>query len=214
MLGQARQNLSAAQVRPAGGCHRLPFRRTVRCACFSRTPPCIWVKDAEASSVKCIAAALRHRRKICSRIRGQGEYHGNPGSVCAPCFGDAAEDLCPWTFRGIGEYATVLERHGLEVRQASPCSIGPRRWRASTAWKIGLRCSAATTSGISARARRRKRSTPWWNISVRSFITKAYGPWIYRRLRVVAYQPETRNEETRNGFLSPAASRRSGPSTP
>src|ERR1035438_9922979 len=47
---------------------------------------------------------------------------GNIRSILAALdvvFGAAAEERCPWWFPGIGEYASLLERHGFEVRQAS-----------------------------------------------------------------------------------------------
>ncbi len=76
-----------------------------------------WVKDAEGS-VASIAAALRPGGRFVAEFGG----HGNIASVQAALrtvLGPGADDQCPWYFPSIGDYAPLLERHGLEVRNAS-----------------------------------------------------------------------------------------------
>jgi trans-aconitate methyltransferase len=114
MLGQARQNYPHLKFVLADATDfgfEEPFDAVFSNAALH------WVKDAEAS-VKCIAAALRPGGRFVAEFGGKGNI---PEILTAlhVVFGAAAEQLCPWRFRGIGEYATLLERHGLEVHQAS-----------------------------------------------------------------------------------------------
>lgn len=76
-----------------------------------------WVKNAGAA-VGSIAAALRPGGRFVAEFGGKGNIASIMGALDA-VFGAAAEERCPWWFPGIGEYASLLERHGLEVRQAS-----------------------------------------------------------------------------------------------
>ena len=67
-----------------------------------------WVKNADAAA-RCLAASLRPRGRLVVEFGG---LH-NVASVCA-----AAGTPHPWYFPGIVEYGAVLERAGLELRQA------------------------------------------------------------------------------------------------
>ena len=114
MLGQARQNyprLKFALADATSFRFEEPFDAVFSNAALH------WVKDAEAS-VKCIAASLRRGGRFVAEFGGKGNITEILAALRA-VFGDAAEEPCPWTFRGIGEYASLLEKHGLEVRQAS-----------------------------------------------------------------------------------------------
>jgi trans-aconitate 2-methyltransferase len=76
-----------------------------------------WVQQAEGS-VSSIAAALRPGGRFVAEFGG----HGNIATVQAALrtvFGPGADDQSPWYFPSIGDYAPLLERHGLEVRNAS-----------------------------------------------------------------------------------------------
>jgi trans-aconitate methyltransferase len=114
MLGQARQNYPQLKfvLADATSFH---FEELFD-AVFSNAA-LHWVKDADAS-VKCIAACLRTGGRFVAEFGGRGNITEVLAALRA-VFGDAAEERCPWTFRGIGEYAALLEKHGLEVQQAS-----------------------------------------------------------------------------------------------
>jgi trans-aconitate methyltransferase len=77
-----------------------------------------WVRD-HAAAVKAIARALRPGGRFVAEFGGQG----NIRSVLA-AFRDAlgsavAEQRNPWNYSSDAEFAALLERHGLEVRQSS-----------------------------------------------------------------------------------------------
>jgi trans-aconitate methyltransferase len=75
-----------------------------------------WVENAEAAADS-IARALRP----CGRFVAEFGGHGNTRSVLdalRAVLGTEADARCPWYYPSIGEYASVLERHGLEVRHA------------------------------------------------------------------------------------------------
>jgi trans-aconitate methyltransferase len=114
MLGQARQNYPKLKfvLADATSFH---FEELFD-AVFSNAA-LHWVKDADAS-VKCIAAALRPGGRFVAEFGGKGNITVILAAL-RTVFGDAAEERCPWTFRGIAEYAALLEKHGLEVQQAS-----------------------------------------------------------------------------------------------
>ncbi|HEV8253595.1 MAG TPA: methyltransferase domain-containing protein [Vicinamibacteria bacterium] len=78
-----------------------------------------WVRDPEAA-VRCIAGALRPGGRFVAEFGGKG----NVASVLAAVQATLAERgqrgiPSPWYYPSVGEYAALLERHGLEVRQAS-----------------------------------------------------------------------------------------------
>ncbi len=191
MLGQARQNYPRLKfvLADATNFHfDEPFDAVFSNAALH------WVKDAEAS-VKCIAASLRTGGRFVAEFGGKGNITEILAAFRA-VFGDAAEDLCPWTFRGIGEYATVLERHGLEVRQASlfdrPTPVegehGLEDW-------LEMFCGNYFRHLSASEAKEKVHAV------VEHLRPKLYheGVWTldYRRLRVVAYnqKPETRNQK-------------------
>jgi trans-aconitate methyltransferase len=67
-----------------------------------------WVRDADAAA-RCLAAALKPRGRLVAEFGG---LH-NCAAVSA-----AASTPHPWYFPSIAEYGAVLERAGLELRQA------------------------------------------------------------------------------------------------
>ena len=72
-----------------------------------------WVKNA-AGAAECIARALKPGGRFVAEFGGRG----NNQSIL-----DAIRELLgpvqtPWYYPSIGEYASVLEQHGLETRQA------------------------------------------------------------------------------------------------
>lgn len=113
MLGQARQNYPKLKfVLADATSFRLdePFDAVFSNAALH------WVKNGEAA-VESIAAALRSGGRFVAEFGGKG----NIASILAALetvFGEAAEERCPWWYPGIGDYAAMLERHGLEVREA------------------------------------------------------------------------------------------------
>jgi trans-aconitate methyltransferase len=114
MLGQARQNYPKLKFVLADA---TDFRFEEPFDAVFSNAALHWVKDVE-SSVKCIAAALRPGGRFVAEFGGKGNI---PEILAAlrTVFGAIAEERCPWRFRGIAESATLLESHGLEVRQAS-----------------------------------------------------------------------------------------------
>ena len=75
-----------------------------------------WVKDAGAA-VRSIVGALGPAGRFVAEFGG----HGNTRSILAALravLGPEAERRNPWYYPSVGEYALLLEQHGLEVRQA------------------------------------------------------------------------------------------------
>lgn len=113
MLGQARQNypkLSFVLADASSFRFDEPFD-----AIFSNAV-LHWVKNGEPA-VAAISAALKPGGRFVAEFGGKG----NIVSILAALdtvFGAEALERCPWWFPSIGEYATLLERYGLEVRQA------------------------------------------------------------------------------------------------
>jgi trans-aconitate methyltransferase len=115
MLGQARQNYPHLKFVLADATNfrfEEPFNAVFSNAALH------WIKDAEAA-VESIAAVLRRPGgRFVAEFGGKGNIRSILAALGA-VFGATAEDRCPWWFPSIGQYASLLERHGLEVRQAS-----------------------------------------------------------------------------------------------
>ncbi|HEX5227890.1 MAG TPA: methyltransferase domain-containing protein [Bryobacteraceae bacterium] len=74
-----------------------------------------WVKDAEGAAAS-MARALRPGGRLVVEFGGKD----NTASVMAALYGVLGPTVeLPWYYPSIGEYAPILERHGLEVRQAT-----------------------------------------------------------------------------------------------
>ena len=113
MLGQARQNYPKLRFMLADA---TSFRLEEPVDAVFSNAALHWVKNGEAA-VQSIAAALRPGGRFVAEFGGKG----NIASILRALetvFGAAAEERCPWWYPSIGEYAAMLERHGLEVREA------------------------------------------------------------------------------------------------
>ena len=114
MLGQARQNFPRIEFVLADA---TSFRFEEPFDAVFSNAALHWVKHGEAA-VEAIARALRPGGRFVAEFGGKG----NIASILEALelvFGRVAEERCPWWFPGIGEYASLLEQHGLEVREAS-----------------------------------------------------------------------------------------------
>ena len=76
-----------------------------------------WVKNA-AGAVSSIARALVPGGRFVAEFGGQGNIALVQAALRA-VLGPSADEQSPWFYPGIGEYSSLLERHGLEVRNAS-----------------------------------------------------------------------------------------------
>jgi len=114
MLGQARQNYPALQF-VLGDLTNLNFSERFD-AVFSNAA-LHWVKDPEAA-VASFARALRPGGRFVAEFGGKGNISTIVEALRA-VLGKEADERSPWMFLSISEYATLLERYGLEVRQAN-----------------------------------------------------------------------------------------------
>jgi trans-aconitate methyltransferase len=76
-----------------------------------------WVKDA-AGAARSIAGALRPGGRFVAEFGGKGNIT-SVLSALRTVLGPNADQQSPWYYPSIGEYSTVLEQQGFEVRQAS-----------------------------------------------------------------------------------------------
>jgi trans-aconitate 2-methyltransferase len=113
MLGQARQNYPALSFTLADA---TSFRFTEPFDAVFSNAALHWVKDAEAA-VESIAQALRTGGRFVAEFGGKGNITAVMRALGA-VFGAEAEARCPWRFMSVGEYSSMLERQGVEVREA------------------------------------------------------------------------------------------------
>jgi trans-aconitate methyltransferase len=76
-----------------------------------------WVEDADGAA-SAIARALGPGGRFVAEFGGQGNIASVQAALRA-VLGPSADVQSPWYYPSIAEYSTVLERHGLEVRNAS-----------------------------------------------------------------------------------------------
>ena len=76
-----------------------------------------WVKDADGA-VGSIARALHPGGRFVAEFGGRGNIRTVQAALRA-VLGPGADEQSPWYYPSIGEYAPVMERHGLEVSNAS-----------------------------------------------------------------------------------------------
>jgi trans-aconitate methyltransferase len=113
MIGQARQNypgLSFALADATNFHFEEPFDAVFSNAALH------WVKRADAAA-ESIAGALKSGGRFVAEFGG----HGNTRSILTALravLGPESDARCPWYYPSIGEYASLLERQGLQVRQA------------------------------------------------------------------------------------------------
>jgi SAM-dependent methyltransferase len=114
MLRQARQNYPALTF-VLGDATRFRFEDPFD-AIFSNAA-LHWVKDA-AAAVESIALALRPGGRFVAEFGGKDNIASIQAAFRA-VFGPAADARSPWFYPSIGKYTPLLERYGLEVREAS-----------------------------------------------------------------------------------------------
>ena len=113
MLAEARRNfpkLAFEQADATGFRFERPFD-----AIFSNAA-LHWVQD-QAAAAACIARALRTGGRFVAELGGKGCIESIM-SAMRIVLGARADELCPWHFPSIGEFALLLERHGVEIDQA------------------------------------------------------------------------------------------------
>jgi trans-aconitate methyltransferase len=111
MLGQARQNYPKLRFVLADASSfgfDQPFDAVFSNAALH------WVRDAEGV-VRSVAAALRPGGRFVAEFGGKG----NVVKLVAAIQQVVPEAVNPWYFPSIGEYAALLERHGLEPQSAT-----------------------------------------------------------------------------------------------
>jgi trans-aconitate methyltransferase len=114
MLAEARKNFPALTFVP-GDAASFRFPEPFD-AVFSNAV-LHWVKNAEGA-VQSIARALHPGGRFVAEFGGQGNIASVQAALRA-VLGPRADEQSPWYYPSIGEYAPLLERHGLEVRNAS-----------------------------------------------------------------------------------------------
>jgi SAM-dependent methyltransferase len=114
MLADARKNFPELTFVP-GDAARFDFPEPFD-AVFSNAV-LHWVKDADGA-VGSIARALRPGGRFVAEFGGQGNIATVQAALRA-VLGPHADQQSPWYYPSIGEYSAVMERHGLEVRNAS-----------------------------------------------------------------------------------------------
>jgi trans-aconitate 2-methyltransferase len=139
-----------------------------------------WVKNAGAVAA-CVTRALRPAGRFVAELGG----HGNIQSVVNAIREVLGPVELPWFYPAIGEYASLLESHGLEVRRAElfdrPTRVegedGMEHWLAFFGGSI--------VAGMPA-----QRQEEIWRAVAHKLHPQCYrdGGWTldYRRLRVVA----------------------------
>jgi len=145
-----------------------------------------WVPEADAVAVS-VAAALKPGGRLVAELGGAGNIATIAGGIDAL---RAARGLPPapplWYFPTVGQYAAVLERAGLEVRQASlfdrPTKLDGEQGLVTWVRMFGSSLLSGVTDapGLLAELDRRLRPSLYRD-----------GHWFadYRRLRVVAVKP-------------------------
>jgi len=145
-----------------------------------------WVRD-QAGAAKSMAGALRPGGRMVVELGGKGCI-ATVIEALRDVLGSRADELCPWRFPSIGEFAPLLEQSGLEVQQAflfdRPTPLdgedGLDNWLHTFAGAFfhGLsdRESHDARDAIGARLRHKLFHDGVWTLD-------------YRRLRIVARNP-------------------------
>jgi trans-aconitate 2-methyltransferase len=113
MLAQARKNypeLTFVLADAAGFDFPEPFHAVFSNAALH------WVKDADGAAAS-IARALRPGGRFVAEFGGKGNNASIRAALRA-ILGPSADEQSPWYYPSIAEYSAILERHGLEVRNA------------------------------------------------------------------------------------------------
>lgn len=78
-----------------------------------------WITEPDRV-VRCIAQALKPNGRLAVEFGGNGNVHCLANAIETACRLTLGETVShPWYFPSIAEFASVLERHGLEVTQAA-----------------------------------------------------------------------------------------------
>ncbi len=76
-----------------------------------------WIHDAE-SVIRCVAAALRQGGRFVLEMGGKGNIGRIRTAIEETLTTAGYATKCPWYYPTVGEYSTILEKHGFEVRMA------------------------------------------------------------------------------------------------
>jgi trans-aconitate methyltransferase len=144
-----------------------------------------WVKDAGAVAA-CVSRALKPAGRLVAELGGRGNIQSVVNAI-REVLGPV--DL-PWFFPSIGEYTSVLETHGLEVRRAELFDR-PTRLEGEDGMEHWLAVFGASIVASMPETRQKE----IWCAVAQKLRPQCYrdGGWTldYRRLRVVAiWQPE------------------------
>jgi len=113
MIGQARQNYPGLSfVLGDATCFHFeePFDAVFSNAALH------WVKQADAAA-ESIGRALKPGGRFVAEFGGQGNTRSVLKALHA-ALGEDSDARCPWYYPSVGEYASLLDRHGLQVRHA------------------------------------------------------------------------------------------------
>jgi len=145
-----------------------------------------WVKNAGAAAV-CISRALKPSGRFVAELGGQGNVQSIVNAL-RDVLGPAE---LPWFFPAIGEYASLLESHGLEVRRAELFDR-PTRVEGEDGMEHWL---AVFGGGIVSGMPEAKQKEVWRSVA-QKLRPQCYreGGWTldYRRLRVAAIRVANR----------------------
>lgn len=115
MIAQARRNFPALSFREVDATS-FSVQEPVD-AVFSNAA-LHWVHDAEAV-VRCVARALKPRGRFVAEFGGKGNVSHIVESILTALRRWGYERSNPWYFPSVGEYASLLESHGLETNYAT-----------------------------------------------------------------------------------------------
>jgi len=143
-----------------------------------------WVRRAE-DAVQAIARALKSGGRFVAEFGGRGCV-AQIVEAASNALGKTPESVSPWYFPSVGEYAPLLEQHGLEVGYATlfdrPTPLedgeqGLRNWLQMFAGNLLATLDAQQREAFFAQVERQLRPRLWQT-----------DRWVadYRRIRVVA----------------------------
>lgn len=177
MIAQARANFPALDFR-IGDAANFSLSEPLD-AVFSNAA-LHWVKNA-GSAAACVSRALKPAGRFVAELGGRGNIQSIV-NVIREVLGPVE---LPWFFPSIGEYASLLEPHGLEVRRAELFDR-PTRVEGEDAMEHWLAVFGASIVAGLPDARQKE----IWTAVAQKLRPQCYrdGGWVldYRRLRVVA----------------------------
>jgi trans-aconitate 2-methyltransferase len=139
-----------------------------------------WVKNAAAVAA-CVSRALKSGGRFVAELGG----HGNITSIVTAIRDVLGPIELPWFYPGIGEYASILESHGLEVRRAELFDR-PTRVEGDDGMEHWL--AVFGSSIVAGMPDQQQKET--WRAVAQKLRPRCYrdGGWVldYRRLRLVA----------------------------